>query len=70
MASGQSWSKTWTFYEGDWHEGNLPIMGVRDHATWLCSSVFDGARTFEGVSPDLDLHCERVNASTMNVVAR
>jgi len=60
---GQGWSKTWTFYEGDWHEGNLPIMGVRDHAAWLCSSVFDGARTFEGVSPDLDLHCARVNAS-------
>jgi branched-chain amino acid aminotransferase len=67
MASGQSWSKTWTFYEGDWHEGNLPIMGVRDHATWLCSSVFDGARTFEGVSPDLDLHCERVNASAQTM---
>jgi len=60
---GQSWSKTWTFYEGAWHEGNVPIMGVRDHAAWLCSSVFDGARTFEGVSPDLDLHCARVNAS-------
>jgi len=67
MASGQGWSKTWTFYEGDWHEGNLPIMGVRDHATWLCSSVFDGARTFEGVSPDLDLHCERVNASAQTM---
>ena len=67
MVSGQSWSKTWTFYEGDWHEGNLPIMGVRDHATWLCSSVFDGARTFEGVSPDLDLHCERVNASAQTM---
>jgi branched-chain amino acid aminotransferase len=38
-------------------------MGVRSHAAWLCSSVFDGARTFEGVSPDLDLHCARVNAS-------
>ena len=60
---GQGWTKTWTFYEGDWHEGNVPIMGVRDHAAWLCSSVFDGARTFEGVSPDLDLHCARVNAS-------
>ena len=57
------WSKTWTFHEGDWHEGNIPIMGVRDHAAWLGSSVFDGARTFEGVSPDLDLHCTRVNAS-------
>jgi len=57
------WSKTWTFHEDDWHEGNIPIMGVRDHAAWLCSSVFDGARTFEGVSPDLGLHCARVNAS-------
>ncbi len=63
MAPGQGWSKTWSFYEGDWHEGNIPIMGVRSHAAWLCSSVFDGARTFEGVSPDLDLHCARVNAS-------
>ena len=63
MAAGPGWSKTWTFYEGDWHEGNIPIMGVRSHAAWLCSSVFDGARTFEGVSPDLDLHFARVNAS-------
>ena len=63
MAPAQSWSKTWSFYEGDWHEGNIPIMGVRSHAAWLCSSVFDGARTFEGVSPDLDLHCARVNTS-------
>ncbi len=56
-------SKTWTFYENDWHEGNLPIMGVRTHAAWLCSVVFDGARAFEGVTPDLDLHCARVNDS-------
>src|ERR1044072_8063245 len=60
---GQNWSKSWTFYEGEWHEGNVPIMGVRYHAAWLCSSVFDGARTFEGVTPDLDLHSARVNAS-------
>lgn len=58
-----SWSKTWTFFEGDWHEGNIPIMGVRTHAAWLGSSVFDGARAFEGVTPDLDLHCGRVNES-------
>ncbi|HET7849839.1 MAG TPA: branched-chain amino acid aminotransferase [Pseudolabrys sp.] len=64
------WSKTWTFYEGDWHEGNLPIMGVRTHAAWLCSVVFDGARTFEGVSPDLDLHCARVNASATTMLLK
>jgi branched-chain amino acid aminotransferase len=62
----QSLSETWTFFEGDWHSGNTPIMGVRTHGAWLCSSVFDGARAFEGVAPDLDLHLERVNQSAEN----
>jgi branched-chain amino acid aminotransferase len=60
---GSSWSKTWTFFEADWHEGNIGIMGPRTHAAWLCSVVFDGARAFEGVTPDLELHCARVNHS-------
>jgi branched-chain amino acid aminotransferase len=63
MTRSVTWSKTLTFFEDDWHEGNLPIMGVRTHAAWLCTSVFDGARAFEGVTPDLDLHCARVNES-------
>jgi branched-chain amino acid aminotransferase len=61
------WSKTWTFCDGAWHEGNLPIMGVRTHAAWLCSLVFDGARAFEGVTPDLELHCARVNESALKL---
>jgi branched-chain amino acid aminotransferase len=63
MTVGKGWSKTWTFFEGDWHEGNIGIMGPRTHAAWLCSVVFDGARAFEGVTPDIDLHCARVNDS-------
>ena len=63
MPLGIGWSKTWTFFEGTWQEGNIGIMGPRTHAAWLCSVVFDGARTFEGVTPDLDLHCARVNDS-------
>jgi branched-chain amino acid aminotransferase len=63
LAFASGWSKTWTFFKGDWREGNVPIMGPRTHATWLCSLVFDGARAFEGVTPDLDLHCARVNDS-------
>jgi branched-chain amino acid aminotransferase len=59
-------SKTWTFLDGDWHEGNVPIMGPRTHAAWLGSMVFDGARAFEGVTPDLNLHFERVNRSAKN----
>ncbi len=63
MADVGGWSKTWTFFDGDWREGNAPIMGPRTHAAWLGSSVFDGARAFEGVAPDLDLHFARVNQS-------
>ena len=39
------------------------LAGPRTHAFWLGSSVFDGARAFEGVTPGLDRHCERLNAS-------
>jgi branched-chain amino acid aminotransferase len=63
MPIGNKCSKTWTFFDGDWHEGNVPIMGPRTHAAWLCSMVFDGARAFEGVTPDIELHCARVNES-------
>jgi branched-chain amino acid aminotransferase len=63
----RSWSKTWTFLDNDWREGNAPILGPRTHATWLGSIVFDGARAFEGVTPDLDLHCARVNRSAENL---
>jgi branched-chain amino acid aminotransferase len=41
-------------------------MGPRTHAAWLGSTVFDGARAFEGVAPDLDRHCARVNRSATN----
>jgi len=54
-----------TWYEGEWHQGNTPIMGAADHATWLGTMVFDGARTFGGVTPDLDLHCQRIVRSAI-----
>ena len=57
------WSKTWTWVEGEWLEGNVPLVGPRTHGLWLSSVVFDGARAFEGVTPDLDRHCARVNRS-------
>jgi branched-chain amino acid aminotransferase len=55
--------ETWTWYKGDWHKGNVLVAGPRTHAFWLGSSVFDGARAFEGVTPDLDRHCARLNRS-------
>ena len=53
----------WTWYDGKWHEGNVPVVGAADHTTWAGTLVFDGARQFEGKVPDLDRHCARVNAS-------
>lgn len=67
MIVGAASSKTWTFFEDRWHEGNVGIMGPRTHAAWLCSIVFDGARAFEGVTPDLELHCARVNESAVKL---
>ncbi|RMF37274.1 MAG: branched-chain amino acid aminotransferase, partial [Alphaproteobacteria bacterium] len=49
-----------TFFQGSWHEGNTPILGAADHGAWQGTMVFDGARAFEGVTPDLDRHCQRL----------
>ncbi len=52
-----------TYFNGQWHDGDAPIMRAADHGAWLGSSVFDGARFFDGMTPDLDAHCARVNRS-------
>ncbi len=66
MVSTREQSGTWTFFEDEWHAGNVGIMGPRTHGAWLGSTVFDGARSFEGVAPDLELHCARINQSARN----
>lgn len=52
-----------TYYNGQWHDGDVMVMRAADHGAWLGSTVFDGARAFEGLTPDLDLHCARTNRS-------
>jgi len=52
-----------TYFEGAWHDGDVAIMHAADHGSWLGTTVFDGARYFDGVAPDLMAHCARVNAS-------
>lgn len=56
---------SWNYIGGEWLSGNPPVAGPSTHAMWLGSSVFDGARWFDGVAPDLDLHCQRVNRSAV-----
>ena len=52
-----------TYFDGTWHEGDIPVMRAADHGIWQGSSVFDGARMFDGLIPDLDAHCARTNRS-------
>ena len=60
MATGKN---ILTYFNGTWHTGNVPIIKSADHGAWLGSNVFDGARYFNGVAPDLLAHCQRVNNS-------
>lgn len=65
MAVGQNIR---TYYEGAWHEGDVPVMRAADHGSWLGSTVFDGARYVNGKAPDLDAHCARVNRSAKSLM--
>ena len=60
MATGTDIS---TWFEERWHDGDVMVMRAADHGSWLGSSVFDGARYFNGAAPDLLAHFERVNRS-------
>ena len=58
MSKAQT-GKSITYTDGAWVEGNPKLLGAMDHGVWLGSAVFDGARAFGGMAPDLDLHCAR-----------
>ena len=66
MSHKETAGTAWTWFKGEWHEGNPQVMGTMSHAPWLGSCVFDGARAFAGVAPDLDLHCQRVVRSAQS----
>ncbi len=48
------------FTEEDESQGNPLMLRSMDQGAWLGCNVFDGARYFEGVFPDVELHCARV----------
>ena len=52
-----------TYFNGTWHDEDVAIMRAADHGSWVGTTVFDGARYFNGRSPDLEAHCARVNRS-------
>jgi len=58
------------FYNGQWSTGEVPLMTSATNAAWLANAVFDGARAFEGVAPDLDLHCARAIRSAEGLLMK
>jgi len=51
------------WYDGKWTTEEPRVVGPMDHAFWLGSVIFDGARAIKGYAPDLDRHCARAVAS-------
>ncbi|RYH03831.1 branched-chain amino acid aminotransferase [Salipiger sp. IMCC34102] len=60
MATG---SDIRTYFDGQWHDADLAVMRAADHGSWLGTTVFDGARLVNGLVPDLEAHCARINRS-------
>ena len=49
------------WHDGRWYDNEQPkLLGPLDHGMGMASVVFDGARGFDGLAPDLDRHCMRV----------
>ncbi len=55
------------YYDGTWYDENPGIVGPGNLALWGASAVFDGARSIEGLAPDLDLHCARLIESSRSL---
>lgn len=56
------------FYDGAWLDEAPRLTGPMDHAFWMSSMVFDGARAFQGLAPDLRPHCERLIRSAKSML--
>ncbi len=57
------------WHDGRWHDNEQPkLLGPLDHGMGMASVVFDGARGFDGLAPDLDRHCARVVESAKKML--
>jgi branched-chain amino acid aminotransferase len=58
------------WFDGHWTDDAPRLIGPADHAFWLSSVCFDGARSIGGLAPDLDRHCQRAvnSAHAMGLV--
>jgi branched-chain amino acid aminotransferase len=55
------------WFDGKWSDSGVPMIGAADHAFWMASTVFDGARAIKGHLPDLSAHSQRVINSALTM---
>jgi branched-chain amino acid aminotransferase len=55
------------WFDGHWTDTAPKLVGPDDYAMWQASVIFDGARAFGGLAPDLDLHCQRAIRSARSM---
>jgi len=56
--------KSIVWFNGEWHDGSKLIMSSMSQSYMHGSTIFDGARAYNNVIPDLHKHCERlINSS-------
>ena len=48
------------WHDGTWYDHSPALIGPGEHAFWMASVVFDGARAIRRVAPDLQAHCARL----------
>ena len=58
------------YYDGQWLDENPRLTGPMDHAFWMSTVVFDGARAIKGLVPDIDAHCERLTNSARTMMLK
>ncbi|HET6805634.1 MAG TPA: branched-chain amino acid aminotransferase [Frateuria sp.] len=58
------------WHDGEWSSEHRALLGLSDNSFWMGNSVFDGARAYEGVTPDLEKHCERLLHSATHMLMR
>ena len=58
------------WHNGEWSVEHRALLGLSDNSFWMGNSVFDGARAYENVVPDLDKHCDRLLRSAKHMLMR
>lgn len=58
------------YYDGQWLNESPRLTGPMDHAFWMATMVFDGARAVKGLVPDIEHHCRRLSNSARTMMLK